>query len=521
MEILIDAGLAGLPLLLLFVLMVGQRWSASRAGVAGLVAALLLAWLWFGFDTATGAEGSRVRATAGALAEAAFSTATILWILLAALATHLLQEQLGATATLRRALEGVTSDPRLAGILIAWFFALFLEGAAGFGTPVALTAPLLLTFGYRPVDAVAIALVGHAAGVSFGALGTPVLTQATITGLDAGELARATVLYHATLSLILLGFAMLLMERGLRGGGPVRDTIWPWVALAWACFVVPSFVLARQLGPELPTLGGALLGAALFVPVLMLWQSRQGGLREDPAVRPHQATRGRELLVAAAPYLALIGLVVLTRIIAPIREPLQELRWSWQLFSGFQGNLQPLYHPGTLLFVSFLLGAFLQRAGLREIGGVLRVALQRLAPVTLALLAMLAISRLMVHSGMTAALALAAGAYLGAAWPLIAPSIGILGTFTTGSATASNVLFSDVQLETAERLGMAPMPLLGAQGAGAAVGNVIAPHNIIAGAATVGLKEGEGEVLRRTVPVCIIYAVGLGLMALVWTRILA
>ncbi|HET6519262.1 MAG TPA: L-lactate permease, partial [Geminicoccaceae bacterium] len=133
----------------------------------------------------------------------------------------------------------------------------------------------------------------------------------------------------------------------------------------------------------------------------------------------------------------------------------------------------------------------------------------RLAPVVVALVAMLALSRLMVHAGMIETLALAAAAALGGAWPLVAPLVGVLGTFVTGSATASNILFTDFQEATARELRLPVLPLVGGQGFGAAVGNIICPHNIIAGGATVGIAGREGEVLRGTAPACAVYA-GLG-----------
>ncbi len=516
MDIIVDASLAAFPLLLIFVLMVAFRWPAWKAGVSGFVAALALAWVWFGFELPGGAPVDRPTATAGSLIEAAFTTATILWILVGALSIHALQERRGATNRLRDAIQAITPEPRLAGILIAWFFALFLEGAAGFGTPVALTAPLLLAFGFRPVDAVAIALLGHAAAVSFGAVGTPVLTQADITAVSARDIAAATSLYHGAIGFVLLGSAIVVMDRGLGGRGVATASTWWWALYAVACFMVPSVAIAQLLGPELPSLGGALIGAMLFVPALLAWQSRrpkESASTDSSARSPH----GTELALAAAPYLLLVALVVITRVGVPIRGPLQDLEWTWQLFDGFGGSFQPLYHPGTLLAAAFLAGALIQRAPLGEVGDAIFTASKRLIPVSIALLAMLALSRIMVHSGMTAALALAAAEHLGALWPLLAPSVGVLGTFTTGSATASNVLFSDFQLETAERLELSTVPMLGAQSAGAAVGNVIAPHNIIAGAATVDLKDGEGDVLKRTVLPCIVYAAGLGLIAFGWT----
>jgi lactate permease len=143
-----------------------------------------------------------------------------------------------------------------------------------------------------------------------------------------------------------------------------------------------------------------------------------------------------------------------------------------------------------------------------------RLALRQLVPVTLALVAMLAISRVMVYAGMIDALAAAAALAAGAAWPFFAPFVGVLGTFVTGSATASNILFTDFQQATAQRLDAPVLPLLGAQGFGAAVGNIVCPHNVIAAGATVRLAGREGDVLRRTAPVAVLYALLGGLLAL-------
>jgi lactate permease len=144
----------------------------------------------------------------------------------------------------------------------------------------------------------------------------------------------------------------------------------------------------------------------------------------------------------------------------------------------------------------------------------MRLAALKLAPVTVALVAMLGLSRLMVYAGMVDALASAAALAAGAAWPLFAPFVGLLGTFVTGSATASNILFTDFQLATAERLELSVLALLGAQGFGAAVGNIVCPHNIIAAGATVNLTGKEGEVLRRTLGVALLYALLGGVLAL-------
>jgi lactate permease len=207
------------------------------------------------------------------------------------------------------------------------------------------------------------------------------------------------------------------------------------------------------------------------------------------------------------PYLIIVGLVLATRLIEPLRVATSEAALSWSLFDQFSGNFAPLYHPGTLLWGGLILGALItSRTG--AIWPATREALKRLIAVAMALFVMLALSRLMVQSGMITTLADAA-ATTGTFWPLFAPAVGVLGTFITGSATTSNILFTELQVSAAQALSLPITTMVAAQGFGSAIGNIIAPHNIIAGAATVGLVGKEGSVLARTVLWCALYT-GLG-----------
>ncbi|MFP4310568.1 MAG: L-lactate permease, partial [Nitriliruptoraceae bacterium] len=204
-----------------------------------------------------------------------------------------------------------------------------------------------------------------------------------------------------------------------------------------------------------------------------------------------------------------------TRLIAPVADLLGSVVLRWELEGGFTGSFAPLTHPGTLLLLALLLGGWLQGVSRAQLTGAIATTLRQLAPVTVALVAMLLLARLMVNSGMTDALAQAAAGSTASVWPLLAPLVGVLGTFVTGSGTASNVLFTDLQLATATELGYDPLPLLGAQNFGASVGNQIAPHNIVAGGATVGLTGGEADVMRRTIGNALVYALLGGALALV------
>jgi lactate permease len=474
---------AAAPVLLILALMLALQWSAARAGLVALALAGWLAYALFGFGgSAQGADA--VQAYAGVAAEGGSLTLTILWILWPALALHRLQQDSGAVETLRGGLSRLTARPALQALLVGWLLALFFEGAAGFGTPVALAAPILVGLGFAPVHAVVLALLGHAAGVSFGALGTPVLAQVVLTDLDAVDIAWRTALLHTLLGPVLMAFFL----RTLAAGGHAPGL--GWAALAAAGFLLPSLALAALVGPELATLGGALIGGAVFVVALR----RGSGGGSAPG-----------LARALAPYAVLVALVVVTRVVTPLTHALDAVAIEWRLFDRFEGRMQPLTHPGTLLMAALLLGAVLQRVPLPSVGAALAHAARQLLPVTAALLAMLTLSRLMLHAGPIGTLEQAAVQTVGAAWPWIAPAVGALGSFVTGSATASNVLFTTLQAQTASALALPVTSIVAAQGFGAAVGNIVCPHNIVAGAATVGLAGREAEILRRTLLPCLLY----------------
>lgn len=504
--------LAALPILTVLTLMIGLRWSAARAGIAGFLVTLVIAWQAFGYGTDVLPELGTALATLGALSEAAFITLTVLWIIFPALCIHQLQIRTGAIDELRLALGRLSHDPRIAALLIAWFFVLFIEGAAGFGTPVALAAPFLVSAGFKRVEAVAMALIGHSVGVSFGAVGTPILPQLAVTPFGVVELSAATGIYHTLVGWLMPVTAMLLVTRALPEEKCPGGILWGWTLFAALVFFLPYYLIATFVGPELPTLGGSLLGGLVFVGALLLARKR---LNRPVNLSVNEVSRRNTavLLQAAAPYLVLVGLVLITRLVPAVRAALGAFTVDWQL-DVFSGSIQILYHPGSMLLLSLLAGALWQRASVHDVASAARKTLSQILPVTVALLAMLSLSRLLVHAGMIEILARSAAGAVGDLWPLFAPFVGTLGTFVTGSATASNILFTDFQFVTAERLGLSALALVGAQGFGAAVGNIICPHNIIAAGATVELAGREGEILARTFVVALLYAFLGGLLAL-------
>lgn len=479
--------LAVLPLLLFVLLLVWLRSSAAIAGLASAALALVVAIAAFDYPLS-------LPALLGPLAEAVFVSAAILWIIFPALGIYEFQTRTGANEAIGQWLASISSKPQIDALLIAWFFGLFLEGAAGFGTPIALVAPMLVALGFSPLRALVMALFGHAAGVSFGAVGTPMVPLLEAAPVDPTILSLLILLPHAALAGLLLAiiFRLARPEEGERAS-PL------WVPVAVACFFLPAAALAWFAGPELPTLGGALIGALVFIALVR--RKRTDRFDTAPAA-------GTSLLMATLPYLLVLALILLTRLIAPLETALQGTVVSWRIGEDFEGSVAPFYHPGTMLFLALVASALL----LRRIGTLepsLRKAAARLPLVAFALVAVLLLARLMVHSGMIEGLARGASELLGTQWPIAAPIVGSLGSFVTGSATASNIILADFQIGTAAAGSFVTLIPLAGQGFGSAIGNIIAPHNIIAGAATVGLVGREGEVLKRTLPICILYA-GLG-----------
>jgi lactate permease len=321
-----------------------------------------------------------------------------------------------------------------------------------------------------------------------------------------------------------VGSILLVTLVRLAGDEPLCRKDLLWSGGAALCFFVPSVLLATFAGPELPTLGGALIGCLVFAT--LLWRAQKGPVAhvgssgETRLFASGGATQGsgdRRLLADLVPYALILVLVLATRLLPDLRATLTGVAIEWQIFDFYRGRFEPLFHPGSLLFVGLLTSAVLTGRVVHVLPAV-AAALLRLGPVALALLAMLALSRVMVHSGMIAELATAA-ARAGAIWPVLAPAVGVLGTFVTGSATASNILFSEFQLGTATALALSPVIMLAAQSFGAAIGNVVAPHNIIAGAATVGLKGREGEVLAATMLPCVLVIIAGGALLLAFTSI--
>ena len=515
-SLLLSALVAMLPLLTLFVLLGGLKLRAHVAGLAALGVAIFVAVVAYGMPFGT----SLAAATEGA----AFGLFPIMWIVWNAIWIYNLTVDTGHFAVLRRSFATISDDQRIQAVIIAFCFGALLEALAGFGTPVAITAVMLIAVGFKPMKAAAVALVANTAPVAFGAIATPIVTLAELTEIPKEDLGamvgRQTPLLAVFVPLILVG--MVDGKRGVRA-------VWPAALVGGVTFAVGQFVSSNFISVELTDIIGALLATGAMVLFLRVWQPADPLLVDAPGGRPaiagaaahdasHEAdVRRREgngpdsrgdILKAYAPYVIIIAVFALAQW-SVIKDALANgaTSFTWPGTGDIRTaageapgattfSFVWLGAAGTLLLFSGLLTMILLRItparALRAYGAMLN----QLKWATLTVAAVLALAYVMNLSAQT----LTIGTWIAGAGGLLAflsPIIGWLGVAVTGSDTSSNSLFGVLQVTAAKEAGLDQTLLAASNSSGGVLGKMISPQNLAIGAAAVGLGGEEGELLRR------------------------
>ncbi|MGF1507444.1 MAG: L-lactate permease [Anaerolineae bacterium] len=552
MPLFLQAILAALPILTAASLLVAFRWPARRVmPIVFFMTAAIGLLLW---------DMSLLTVLASTI-QGLFITFDILFIVFGAILLLAVLKQSGAIAVIRQMFVDISPDRRVQVIIIAWLFGSFLEGASGFGTPAAIVAPLLLALGFPAMAAVMIGLMVQSTAVTFGAVGTPVLigvtggleTQALTAQLaDAGLTfndyrqlitAQAAVV-HGIVGTLMPTFMVVMMTRffGENRSWTEGLSILPFALFSGAAFTIPYMLTGVLLGPEFPSLLGALVGLAIVVTAARAgflipddpWHFPPESEWEDdwrgtiPTGTPDIERKGRlPLWLAWLPYGLLAVGLVLTRLPSlVIGEWLQiALRIHWVSIFGtsISASTTPLYLPAAVLVVVVLLTVGLHRMQLKQVRAALDEASGILLSAGFVLLFAVPMVRVYINSGFNAAdlpsmpIAMAewAAANVGAVWPLLAPSIGALGAVIAGSNTISNLMFSLFQFTIAEQLSVSGAFVVALQAVGAAAGNMIAIHNFVAAAATVGLLGREGALLKKTIIPTAYYVLFTGIIGLI------
>ncbi len=492
--------LALLPVLVVVVLMLVFRWGGSRAGGVGWFAALLVAVAVF---------GAGFELLAYAQVKAVLLSLDVLFIIWSALLLFNIAREAGAIRMIGRALPGLTGDPVMQSLLIGWLMVSFLQGMGGFGVPVAVCAPLLVGLGYTPIQAVAMASIGHGWAVTFGSLASSFQTLMAVTGLPGETL--------APLSALLLGIASfpsgLLVA--LIGNG--------WKGLKRA--LGPVFVISLVMGTVqyllatggIWTLGATGAGIAGLVVGFMMVRLPAYRAKADgdvsSALPGDSLDKDRSLWLSLSAYGLLVVLAFSINLIAPIdaflsrvaltlQFPELETKFGWVTSAGSGRVINLFGHPGAILLYTSVIGFLIYRAVGYIQPGAIRGILGRVVKSgvnsSLGILAMVALASVMLHSGMTFLLAQGLSkSFNSTLYPAVAPFIGALGAFITGSNNNSNVLFAALQQNAAALMNLSVPLILAAQTAGGALGSVLAPAKVIVGCSTVGLAGEEGAVMRK------------------------
>jgi lactate permease len=513
----LSAIFAVLPLITLFVLLGGLKWSAHWAALCSLAVAIVVALAVYTMPVG--------QALDSALLGAFFGLFPIMWIVWNAIWIYRMTEATGHFAVLRRSFGRISDDQRVQAVIIAFCFGALLEALAGFGTPVAITAVMLIALGFQPMKAAAVALVANTAPVAFGAIAIPIITLAEITGLPKEDLGamvgRQTPLLALFVPLILMG-----MVDGARG---IRQA-WPAAVVGGVVFAVAQFACSNYISVELTDIVASLLATGGIVALLQVWQPsepvRGERFQRGPAIAgaavadtgleaetrrkddDHRDTRG-EILGAYSPYLIIIAIFALAQL-GPIKTFLADVgtEFEWPGLNVVNADGDALSAAtykfnwasaaGTLLLVAGLLTMVVLRLSPGRALRVYAASLDQLKWATLTVAAVLSLAYVMNFSGQTITLGLwIAGA--GSILAFLSSIIGWLGVAVTGSDTSSNSLFGALQVSAAKEAGLDPTLLAAANSSGGVLGKMISPQNLAIGAAAVGLGGREGDLFRRVI----------------------
>ena len=527
------------PLAVLLGLLAFAGWPAHRAALAGLATALVVA--------VAGAGMPADAALAAAVAGGCFGLFPIGWIIVGAMFLFRLSVEAGALDIMKRSVTSLSADHRLQALLIAFSFGAFLEGAAGFGAPVAISAALLVGAGFPALEAACLALVANTAPVAFGALGTPIITLAKVTGLDEQAISALAGRQLPLFSLIIPAWMVCMM-----GGWRSLVGVWPAVFVCGASFAAVQLAVSNLVGAALVDVAGGIVSLVALATFLRVWTPptiwRHGGGETPAGERPRAdpaADPPARIAWAWAPW-AFVSVAVLVWGLPPVKAALEGRGGgaAWlpaavvapefpvPRLDGRVAKVPPatreareieravfrlnwLSAAGTALLVAALVAVPWLGIPWPRAGAIWLDNLRRLSGSLVTIAAMLALAFVTRFSGTDVTLGLAL-TRTGGLYPFFAALLGWLGVALTGSDTSSNAMFGSLQRVTAEQLGLDPLLICTANSTGGVMGKMIDAQSIVVSATATGSYRAEGAILRRVFPHSVVLAALVGL--LVWLQ---
>lgn len=538
------------PIVVAAFLLVGLNWPAKRAMPISFALTVVIAFFVWNMST------TRILAS---VLQGVVITVSVLWIVFGAIFLLNTLKHTGAISTIRNGFTNISPDRRIQAIIIAWCFGSFIEGASGFGTPAAIAAPLLVAIGFPALAAVLMGMMIQSTSVSFGAVGTPIIVGVN-KGLDSHSITQSLIengsnwesylqqitssvaIIHACVGTFMPVLMCVMLTRffGKNKSWTEGLDIVPFALFAGLSFTIPYALTGIFLGAEFPSLIGGMIGLCIVV-----YAARRGVLVprttwdfEDESNWPKewlgalkiklhsQDRRPMNIWLAWSPYILLALALVSSRISSDFKAMLTSLNLSFDQIlkhPDISASIQPLYLPGGILVIVAMIAVLIQSQSPRPLIKACGESSKTLVGAGFVLLFTIPMVRVFVNSGINGAelasmpmtTANFAANLVGDAFPALSASIGALGAFIAGSNTVSNMMFGQFQFEVARTLSISSVIVVALQAVGAAAGNMIAIHNVVAASATVGLLGREGATLRKTILPTLYYVTLTGIIGLV------
>ncbi|OES46564.1 L-lactate permease [Domibacillus iocasae] len=565
MNLLTLSLIAIVPIITILIFLVFLNWPASRAmPIALVVTALIAMFVW-------GTDGSIV---AGAAFNGLITALEVIFIVFGAVLLLNTVKESGAINTIRRGFTSISPDRRIQAIIIAWLFGAFIEGAAGYGTPAAVAAPLLVAIGFPAMAAVMAALIIQSTPVSFGAVGTPIqigvntgltdqpLVLSSLEGAGMNyadyllQITTNVALLHAVIGVLIPLFVVVMLTRFFGPNKSFREglKVWKFALFAGIAFTVPYYFIGLLLGPEFPSLLGALIAMLIVVPAARKglfmpasddlfdfpprskWEEDWFGALNHEPEKEEGSQRTISMAMSWLPYVLVAGLLVASRIIEPFTSLLKApaLVFENTFGSGITTTSTPLFLPGFIFIVVSVLTFFLHRMKPATYTNAWKSSLKTAASAGLALIFAVPMIKIFLNTSLASdkvsaatealagqnmplVLAESVSVVAGDFWPIVAPAVGALGAFIAGSNTFSNMMFSLFQFGAAGNIGLDVQQsgfVVALQAVGGAAGNMVCVHNVVAASATVGLVGKEGALIRRVLLPLTYYLLAAGFLGM-------
>ena len=429
----------------------------------------------------------------------------ILLVIVAALFTYNLAVETKTMDVIKKMLSSITTDKRIQVLILAWGFGGFLEAVAGYGTAVAIPASILASLGFNPLFAAVICLLANTVPTAFGALGIPVTTLATVTGLEVVHLSYVTSIQLAGFIVLIPFLLVILTEKSIKAlKGVVGITL-----ISGITFAVPQIFIAKYLGADLPALVASICSMACTILMAKAMNKEKVETKEDKIGL-------KEGVLAWLPYILLCGLILIASPLVPsINSLLAKASSNIHIYTGDATSTTSfswINTPGMMILIATFIAGLIQKLKFTYMLDVLKRTIIQLKTSFITIMSIVAISKIMSHSGMTSSISFGLCAITGSFYPLIAPLLGAIGTFVTGSDTSANILFGALQTEAAKSLSIDPYWIAAANTAGATAGKMISPQSIAIATSATGLIGSEGKILSTTVKYCLGYVIILGLI---------